>query len=128
MSRDMEVKKLYVVKDGGYDLDMLLTHCLLHPIDYKLVRAECGGHESGSVRAMFHEECIDLLEYEVIKSSHKRMLENVANDVYYGVYLSGRVDMRNILFVAETVDGEYVQFDMKTIDGIKKKELEEEWL
>jgi hypothetical protein len=124
----MIVKKLYVVKDGGYDIDMLLTHCLLNPIDYKQVRAECRGHESESVRAMFHEECIDLLEYEVIKGEHKRTLNNVADDIYYGVYLSGRVDMRSILFIAETEDGEYVQFDMKTVDMVKRKELEEEEL
>ena len=124
--RDMEVEKLYVIKDGGHDLEMLLTHCLLHPIDYKLVRAECGGHVSGDVRAMFHEECIDLLEYEVIKSSHKRTLDWVIHDVYD--YVAEWINVDGVVFVAETVDGKYVQFDMKTIDGIKKKELEEEWL
>jgi len=122
----MEVKKLYVVKDGGYDLDMLLTHCLLHPLDYKLVRAECSGHGSESVRAMFHEECIDVLEYEVVKSSHKRTLDWVIYDVYD--YVAKWINADGVVFVAETVDGEYVQFDMKTIGEIKQKELEEEEL
>ena len=104
----MIVKKLYVVNDGDNDLDMLLVSCLLHPMDYKFVKGWCGDHEFKSVGAAYYEECIDGLEFEVIKSVYKSDLYNVAYDLY-NINCTGKVDMRNMIFIAEVDDG-YVEF------------------
>jgi len=111
--RSMQVKRLYVVNDGSADLDMLLTYCLLHPMDYRFVKGRCGDHEIESVRAAYHEECIDELEFEVIKSVYKRDLYDVAYDLY-GVDGTGRIDMSNMIFVTEVDDG-YVEFSIADI-------------
>ena len=123
MSRDMKVKKLYVVKDGGVDLDMLLTACLLHPFDYKLERAVCGDREV-DVQAAYHEECIDELEFRVTRSERTRTLYNVMDDLY-GLDGTGRVDLSDMIFVAETDDGEYIEFSINDIRNFMWEEFAE---
>jgi hypothetical protein len=120
-----KVKKLYVVKDDAEDIDMLMVHCLLHPFDYRLVKATCNGHVSKDVRVLYHEMCIDRLEYEVTRSEYTRTLNNVMDDLYY-VDNEGKANMRNMIFIAETDSGEYIQLDINAIHDIKWQELEEE--
>jgi hypothetical protein len=119
------VRKLYVVRDDAEDIDMLMVHCLLHPFDYRLVKATCDGHVSRDVRALYHEMCIDRLEYEVTRSEYTRTLYYVMDDLY-GVDGKGKANMRGMMFIVETDGGEYVQFDINTIHDIKWQEIEEE--
>jgi len=123
MSRDMKVKKLYVVKDGGTDLDMLLTACLLHPFDYKLEKARCGDNEV-DVQAAYHEECIDELEFRVTRSEHTRTLYNVMYDLY-GLDGTERVNLSDMIFVAETDSGEYIEFSIRDVHKLMWEELAE---
>jgi hypothetical protein len=118
------VRKLYVVRDDAEDIDMLMVHCLLHPFDYKLVRAVCGGSKSRDVRALYHEECIDELVYEVTRSEHTRTLYNVMYDLY-GVDSKGKAYMRGMIFVAETDGGEYIEFDMNDVHDVIWQDLVE---
>ena len=135
---NMKVRRLYVVKDDAEDIDMLMVHCLLHPFDYKLVRAVCGSSESTDVRVMYHEECIDRLENEVTRSEHTRKLYDVMYDLY-GVDGMGKAYMGGMIFVAETDGGEYVEFSINDVHDVMWNELveveeeleeeeEEEWL
>ena len=119
----MEVRKLYIVKDGSTDLDMLLTACLLHPFDYKLRRATCGGREV-DVRAAYHEECIDEVEFEVARGEHTKTLYDVMDDLYR---LDGteRVDLFNMIFVAEADSGEYIEFSINDVRNFMWEEFAE---
>jgi hypothetical protein len=124
VTRVGRVVKLYVVNDGVDDIDMMLLTCLLHPFDYKLTRAVCCDREVNVVMA-YHEESIDLLEFEVVKSYHMRWLWNVINDLN-DVSRNERINMKGMLFIAETEDGEYVVFDIETVWRIMWQELEDE--
>ncbi|MCI4407686.1 MAG: hypothetical protein JHC26_01250 [Thermofilum sp.] len=113
-------------------MDMLMVHCLLHPFDYKLVRAVCGSRESTDVRVMYHEECIDRLEYEVTRSEHTRTLYDVMYDLY-GVDSAEKAYMRGMIFVAETDEGEHIEFSINDVHNVMwddwvevEEELEEE--
>jgi len=128
--RDIEVRKLYVVKDDAEDIDMLILSHLLHPFDYKLVRVACSGREVKDVIMAYHEECIDELEFEVIKN--KRTLYDVMYDLY-GIDSKEKVYMRGMIFIAETNEGEYVEFSISDVHDIMwddfvevEEELEEE--
>jgi len=105
------VKRLYIVNDGADDMDMLFMSCLLHPFDYKLVGARCGGREVNVVMG-YHEECIDELEFEVI--GKKRELDDVMYDLY-GVDAKGGVAMADMIFVAKTDNGEFIEFDIGVV-------------
>jgi hypothetical protein len=118
----MLIKKLYVVNDGADDLDMLVMSILMHPNDYKLVRAMCGDREVDVVWG-YHEECLDVLEFEVV--GRKRDLYDVAYDLY-GVDGKGKADLFDMIFVAETDDGEYVEFGINDVRGWMWEEFVEE--
>jgi len=118
----MKVRKLYVMNDGGNNADMMFMTCLLHPFDYRFVKATCGDHEVDVVMG-YHEECIDELEFEVI--ARKRDLYDVMYDLY-GVDATGKVDMYDMIFVAETDDGEYVEFSIKDVRNLMWEEFLEE--
>jgi hypothetical protein len=117
----MQVRNLYIVNDGASDIDMLLVSCMLNPMDYNVIKGRCGDHEFESVGAAYYEECIDEIEVEV----DGRPLGRVINDLYniYGTY---RVLMEDIIFVAETEHGEYIQFGRREILDIEEEEFEEE--
>jgi hypothetical protein len=119
-----KVKKLYVVRDDAEDIDMLMVHCLLHPFDYRLVKATCNGHESRDVRALYHEECIDGLEYEVTRSEYTRTLRSVMDDLYY-VDGTGKANMRGMIFIVENDSGEYIEFDMNDVHNVMWQEFAE---
>jgi hypothetical protein len=119
-----KVKKLYVVRDDAEDIDMLMVHCLLHPFDYRLVKATCDGHASRDVKVLYHEMCIDRLEYEVTRSEYTRTLGSVMDDLYY-VDSTGKAYMRGMIFVAETDSGEYIEFNMNDIHNVKWQEFAE---
>ena len=116
----MIVKKLYIVNNGDDDLDALLVSCLLNPMDYAVVGGWCNGDEFRSVGAAYYEECIDGVEVEV----DGRPFGRVLNDLY-SIYLTGRVDMRNLIFIAETGYGDYIQFGFKEVREIEEEEDEE---
>jgi hypothetical protein len=118
----MKVKRLYVVNDGANNIDMMYVSCLLHPFDYKLVRARCGDHEVDVVMG-YHEECIDELEFEV--TARMNDLYNVMYDLY-GVDGTGKVDMYDMIFVAEADDGEYVEFSIADVRKLMWEEFVEE--
>jgi hypothetical protein len=119
----MKVKKLYIINDGAEDVDMLITAVLLHPNDYRLVRAMCGDEEVDLVWG-YHEECLDLLEFEV--RARKRDLYNVVYDLYH-VDAVGKAVMFNMIFVAETNKGEYVEFSITDVRNWMWEEFVEEW-
>jgi hypothetical protein len=116
----MIVKKLYIVNNGDDDLDVLLVSCLLNPMDYSVVGGWCNGDEFKDVGAAYHEECIDGVEVEV----DGRPLGRVLNDLY-NVYLTGRVDMKSLMFIAETERGGYIQFGFKEVKEIEEEDDEE---
>jgi len=118
----MLVKKLYIINDGTDDIDMLITAVLLHPNDYKLVRAMCGSSEVDLVWG-YHEECLDLLEFEV--KGRKRDLYDVAYDIY-GVDAKERANLFDMIFVAETEEGEYIEFDIADVRNWMWEEFVEE--
>jgi len=116
----MRVKKLYIVNNEGDDLDVLLVSCLLNPMDYDVVGGWCGEDELKDVGAAYYEECIDGVEVEV----DGRPFGRVLNDLY-NVYLTGRVDMKSLMFIAGTERGDYIQFGLKEIREIEEEEEEE---
>ena len=116
----MNVRKLYIVNDGVNDIDMLLVSCLLNPMDYAVTKGRCGSDEFKSVGAAYHEHCIDEVEVEV----DGRPLHYVIDDLEQ-IDATGKVDMTDMIFVAETDDGEYVQMDILTIREMGWQELEE---
>jgi len=119
---DMRIKKLYIVNDGAADIDMLMTSCLLNPLNYRLVKGMCKGHEFEDVKVAFHEECIDEVEFEV----YKRSLRDVIDDLHY--VDTNNVDMGNMIFVAETKDGKYIEFRRSEIRDIIWQEFVEEFV
>jgi len=116
----MNIKKLHIVNGKVDDIDMLLISCLLNPMDYRVVKGRCYEHEFESVGVAYHEDCIDEVEVEV----DGRPFGRVINDLY-NIYLTGRVDMRDIIFIAETEREWYVQFGLREILDIIKEEEEE---
>jgi hypothetical protein len=71
---------------------------------------------------MYHEHCIDGIEVEVDGRPFCRVL----NDVY-NIYLTGRVYMGGLTFIAETEHGEYIQFEIhEVIDVIESEDEEDE--
>jgi len=118
----MQIKKLYIVNDGAADIDMLMTSCLLNPLNYRLIKSMCKNHEFEDVRAAFHEKCIDEVEFEV----YKRSLRDVIDDLHY--VDTNNVDMGNMIFVAETKDGKYIEFRRSEIRDIIWQEFVEEFV
>jgi hypothetical protein len=106
----MLVRRLYIVNDRVNDIDMLLVSCLLNPMDYKVVGGRCGDDEFRSVGVAYHEHCIDEVEVEVDGRPLYRVIDDLDN-----VDVTGKVDMDNMVFIAETEHGEYIQLDIKTI-------------
>jgi hypothetical protein len=89
-------------------------------MDYEVVGGRCGGHEFRSVGAAYYEDCIDEVEVGV----DGRPLWRVIDDLD-GVDSTGRVDMGNMVFIAETERGEYVQLDILTIRRMMWQEFAE---
>jgi len=116
----MDIRKLYIVNDGVNDIEMLLVSCLLNPMDYKVVGGRCGDDEFRSVGAAYYEHCIDEVEVKV----DGRPLWRVIEDLDY-IDATGKVDMTDMIFVAETDDGKYVQMDILTIREMEWQEFEE---
>jgi hypothetical protein len=116
----MLVRRLYIVNDGASDIDMLLVSCLLNPMDYEVVGGRCGDDEFRSVGVAYYEHCIDEVEVEV----DGRPLWRVIEDLDY-IDRTGKVDMTDMIFVAETDDGRYVQMDMLTIRRMMWQEFAE---
>ena len=114
------MRRLYIVNDGASDIDMLLVSCLLNPMDYKVVGGRCGDDGIEDIGVAYYEHCIDEVEVEV----DGRPLYHVVDDLD-GVDSTGRVDMGNMLFIAETERGEYVQLDILTIRRIMWQEFAE---
>jgi len=128
MSRSMDVRKLYIVNDGVNDIEMLLVSCLLNPMDYRIVGGRCGDDRIENIGIAYYERCIDEVEVEV----DGRPLWRVVEDLDY-IDSTGKVDMTDMIFVAETDDGGYVQMDTLTIRKMMwqefadvEEELEEE--
>jgi len=116
----MDIRKLYIVNDGVNDIDMLLVSCLLNPMDYKVVGSRCGSAEFKSVDVAYHEYCIDEVEVEV----DGRPLHYVIDDLEQ-IDATGKVDMTDMIFVAETDDGRYVEMDILTIREMEWQEFAE---
>jgi hypothetical protein len=119
-SSNMNIRKLYIVNDGTNDIDMLLVSCLLNPMDYKVVGGRCGDDEIKSIGVAYYEHCIDEVEMEV----DGRPLWRVIDDLDY-IDGTGKVDMTDMIFVAETDDGRYVQMDILTIRRMTWQEFAE---
>jgi hypothetical protein len=116
----MLVRRLYIVNDGASGIDMLLASCLLNPMDYKVVGGRCGSAEYKSVGAAYYEHCIDEVEVEVDGRPLWRVIDDLEE-----IDNTGRVDMTDMIFVAETERGEYVQLDILTIRNMSWQEFEE---
>jgi hypothetical protein len=118
----MVVKRLYIIGKEDDDIEVLLMACLLNPMDYKVVKGRCGGDESESVGAMYYEYCIEEVEVEVDGRPFGRVLGDI-----YNIYLTGRVNMDKLTFIAETERGEYLQFGINEVIDVMESEDEEEW-
>jgi hypothetical protein len=146
ISETMKVKKLYIVNDDAEDVDMAVVGGLLSAMGYGLVEyrcyrydqdlERCEGGECDYVEMLMDRVCIDEIEFEtdcnadnedgVVHLNISCDLDDVIDDLYY-VSTTKKADMGGMIFVIETVDGEYVELDYNSIVGKVMKDFIEEW-
>jgi hypothetical protein len=117
----MLVRKLYIVNNFANDIDMLFASCLLDSTSYKVVVSRCGDREFGNVNVAYHRACIDEIEVDV----NGKQLDDVIRDLYE-IDQAGRVWIGDMIFIAETEYGEYIQLELPEIVDVEEGEEEDD--
>jgi len=140
---NMWVRKLYVVNDGAEDVDVAVVGGLLTAMGYRLVEYKCyrydqdlqrcEGNECDYIEEMMDRICIDEAIFELgcfdnddgwVSLNVSCDLDDVIDDLYY-INTTKKVDMSDMMFVAEVEDG-YVVFNGNDIIGKVVRDFVEE--